>query len=148
MPRAVPLLVVLSVGFAPAPVYRERPDSIKVDLEALQGEWQSVNCSLEGGEPTVGGGDDTAVYRGDRMSRLHKGVVNARWVIALDPSKEPRRMDLKGVEVPDQTVLCIYRIDGDTLTFAFRNQVDATERPKDFRPRPLVGIEVFRRKKP
>jgi hypothetical protein len=35
MRRVLPLLTVLCLGFAPAPVYRERPEPIKNDLQAL-----------------------------------------------------------------------------------------------------------------
>lgn len=38
MRRVVPLLIVLCLGFAPAPVYRERRDT-RTDLEKMRGEW-------------------------------------------------------------------------------------------------------------
>jgi hypothetical protein len=48
-------------------------------------------------------------------------------------------------------LLGIYRLDGDTLTCAFRNSpgaAGAPERPADFQPHPLMCVEVYRRKKP
>ena len=38
MRRVVPLLIVLCLGFAPAPVYREKPGASKGDLEKMQGK--------------------------------------------------------------------------------------------------------------
>ena len=42
----------------------------------------------------------------------------------------------------------IYRLDGDTLTVAFRNHWNDPRRPTDFEPRDGVGIYVLTRKKP
>jgi uncharacterized protein (TIGR03067 family) len=88
------------------------------------------------------------VYVGDRVSRLSNRVVTARWIIVLGPSKQLKWMDMKDADVPGQTLLCIYKIEGDTLTFAFRDQPNATDRPKDFRPHHLRGVEVWHRKRP
>jgi uncharacterized protein (TIGR03067 family) len=148
MRRVLPLLILLNLGLAPAPVFRGKPETSKDELKALQGEWECVRYSLKGAAFSSHGGGTTAVFSGARQSRLHEGTLTARWVVVLDPSKEPKWMDLKSENVPGQTLSGIYRLDGDTLIVAFRNKADATERPKDFRENPLMSIEVFRRKKP
>jgi uncharacterized protein (TIGR03067 family) len=148
MRHVLPLLIVLSLGFAPAPVYREKRDPAKDDLKALQGEWECVGYSINGEEPSVGVGKSKVVHLEDRLSCLSNGAVTARYVVVLNPSKEPKWIDLKDVDVPGRAVLGIYRLDGNTLTCAFRNQVNTKERPKEFRPHPLMIVEVFHRKKP
>jgi uncharacterized protein (TIGR03067 family) len=145
--RSLVPLAILSLAFAPLPFPRPaKGGKAASDLKALQGEWVRVSCSLNGGPPAASGGEDTAVYDGARLARLHRGVASARWVVTLDPSKEPRRMDMEDAAAPGRKLLCIYRLDGDTLTCAFRNQVNAPERPTDFEPHALMGVEVFRRK--
>ena len=47
MRRVVPLLIVLCLGFAPAPVYREKRDT-HTDLEKMQGSWQLVYTVKDG----------------------------------------------------------------------------------------------------
>jgi uncharacterized protein (TIGR03067 family) len=64
--------------------------------------------------------------------------------LSLNPSKKPKQMNLKDADEPNNTVLGIYRIDGDTLHFAF-SQGNATERPIDFNP--YRGLLVLKRKK-
>jgi hypothetical protein len=48
MRRALPPLIVLCLGFAPAPVYRGKPDASKGVLERMQGEWALVRQTLNG----------------------------------------------------------------------------------------------------
>ena len=84
---------------------------------------------------------------GNRLYCLSNCVTSRKWVVTLDPSKNPKRMDLKDVELLGHTVLCIYKLNSDTLTCAFSNQVNALERPTDFNPHRLMGVEVFKRKK-
>ena len=140
MSRIVPLLIVLSLGFAPAPVYRQKPNT-KTDLEKMQGVWERVSCSTNRDE-------ETAVYCGNRLSCFHKGGTSTQCDVVLDSSKEPRWIDRKDADVPDQKLLGIYKLDGDTLTCAWRMQYNAPDRPKEFRPHPLMCLEVYRRKKP
>jgi hypothetical protein len=92
MRRVVPPLIVLCLGFAPAPVYRERPDA-RTDLEKLQGEWERVSCSTNGDEETV-------VYRRNRLSCFHQDGTSTRWDVVLDLSKERKRPVMGHTAVP------------------------------------------------
>src|SRR5262249_24375549 len=56
-----------------------------------------------------------------------------------------KRMDEKAA---DKSLAEIYRLDGDTLTVAFRNQWNDPRRPTDFEPRDGIGIYLLVRKKP
>jgi uncharacterized protein (TIGR03067 family) len=148
MRRFLPLIAILSLAFAPAPFPRPlKADPGKADLKKMQGEWECVSWSLNGNPLVTVNRRVTAVYDGNRMSCLTNGVATAKWVVTLDPSKEPKRMDLKDVNAPGETLLGIYKLDGDTLTCAFRNQANTSERPTDFNPHRLMGVEVYKRKK-
>jgi uncharacterized protein (TIGR03067 family) len=81
------------------------------------------------------------------MSAFCNGVPTAKWIVTLDSSREPKRMDLKEVDAPVQKVLCIDKFDGDTLTLAYHFGTNASERPTDFKPGRLIFIEVLKRRK-
>jgi uncharacterized protein (TIGR03067 family) len=146
MRRVLPLLAVLLMGFAPAPFPKPGRDG-RDDLAAMRGEWEVVGESLSGSPLRPAAASYTAVYDGNRVDMLTNGVAIAKWVVTLDPSKKPKRMDLKKADAPGQALLCIYKLDGDTLTFAYYNRVNAPERPIDFNPNRLMVIEVYKRKK-
>ena len=51
MRRALPLLAVACLAFAPAPFHRDaRVDAGKEDLRRMQGEWVVVSRTRNGGE--------------------------------------------------------------------------------------------------
>jgi len=114
------------------------------DLKALQGEWVLVAESL-GGSIHAPGDSYAVVFEGNRYTFLAGNEVTARWAITLDPTAAPKRMDSMA---DGKSLLSIYRLDGDTLTVAFRNRWNDPRRPTDFEPRDGVGIYVLARKKP
>jgi uncharacterized protein (TIGR03067 family) len=143
MRRVLPLLSILCLAFAPVPF--PKPDRrTPKDLAAMRGEWEVISCHINGGLASTDG--HTAVFDGNRLHRLTEGRTTIKWIVTLDSSKKPKWMDLKDANVPGRTLLCIYKLEGDTLTCAFCNEVNAQERPTDFNP-DLMGLEVFKRKK-
>jgi uncharacterized protein (TIGR03067 family) len=146
MRRILPLLAVLLMGFAPAP-FPKPGRNTTADLAALRGEWELVSASSNGGPFSADGGWSSSVYDGNRLSSFRKGVATCKWIVTLYPLKEPKRMDLKEVDAPGQAVLCIYKLDGDTLTLAYHFGAHASERPTDFKPHESTFIEVLKQKK-
>jgi len=132
----IPLLVVLTGG----PLPEARP----AGLEALQGEWVLVAESLNGSPIRPPRGSYTVVFDGSRSTVSAGKEVTARWEVTLDPTAKPARMDEKA---DGKSVAEIYRLDGDTLTIAFRNRWNDPRRPTDFEPRAGVGIYVLARQK-
>ena len=132
----IPLLFVLPGGLPPL--------AQTADLKALQGEWVLVAESLSGSPIRSPRGSYTVTFNGTQCTVRAGKEVTARWEVALDPTKEPKRMD----ETADgKSLAAIYRLDGDTLTVAFRNHWNDPRRPTDFEPRDGVGIYVLTRKK-
>ena len=68
--------------------------------------------------------------------------------MTLDPSKKPMRMDLIDPNMAENNRLGIYKLDGDTLTFALCFHDNGSTRPTDFQPYKHKCIWVFKRKKP
>jgi uncharacterized protein (TIGR03067 family) len=147
MRRFLPLLCVLSLGFAPAPFIKPSgPRRPADDLAMLQGEWAQVKYAIGGGglRDTRGGGNFVR-FAGGKMS-FHTGArMNTSWSFTLDPMKSPKWIDLRNDA--GRTLMCIYKIEGDTLTFCFRNAVGAPDRPAEFKPEGRVGLGVYERRK-
>src|SRR4051812_47583614 len=78
MGRALFLIALSSLAFAPLPARKPKADPNAQALKELQGEW--VVTSRNRG-PTAG---MTAVINGDRMTFLLGGEVRTEWVIVLD----------------------------------------------------------------
>jgi uncharacterized protein (TIGR03067 family) len=136
MHRVLPLLGVLCLSFAPAP----EPN----DLQQLQGEWVPVSSVLEGGTVTIEPDKDILVFKGRRLSFVSRGTASARWTVILGPSRKPKTIDLRGDD-PTDSVLGIYRLEGDTLTICNGNSDGA--RPADFVGRRGVWLAVYKRSK-
>jgi len=137
MSCVIPLLAVLAAAPPPA--------AQLADLKALQGEWTLVAESLNGSRIHPPRDSYRMVVDGKQVIMLAGEEVTARWEVTLDPTTRPKRMDEKA---DGKSLAEIYRLDGDTLTVAFRNHWNDPRRPTDFEPRDGVGIYVLTRKKP
>ena len=84
--RSLGLLAVLSLGFAPAPFPKPaKPVPVDTDLMALQGEWLE-----EGGSQVV------YLFAGTKVTVTQNGRHCSGWIMALDPKRIPKAMDLAG----------------------------------------------------
>jgi uncharacterized protein (TIGR03067 family) len=102
------LLVALSVATAGPLPFPRPPKPMGPDLKALQGEWEVVRVYYRETRPPAG----AIVVEGDRLSFLLNGERQTAWGLALDPSREPKQMDLRmGVN----TMLAVYRVEKDAL---------------------------------
>jgi uncharacterized protein (TIGR03067 family) len=147
MRRVVPLLIVLSLGFAPAPVYREKPVAATTDLKALQGDWKA----------TLYNGEDPAIYwkgfklivRANRATfhtaRGKAGLDGPTWVFTTDTRASPKAITLRDQEKPfEYFYRCIYRLEGDRLTLSVPHR-DDTPRLVDFSINRDATVWVFSR---
>jgi uncharacterized protein (TIGR03067 family) len=138
--RAVVLFVVAvgSLAFAPAPFPRSAQREGGDDLKKLQGTW--VRTSLNGKPENV-----TAHVKGDRM--LYDSKDDA-WVITLDTSHKPKRVDFVRVD-GKMNFRGVYRLEGDTFTYSLLMNVNDADRPLDFEAtRPGAWVGVYKRQKP
>jgi uncharacterized protein (TIGR03067 family) len=111
MRRFLPLLVLLSLAFAPAPL--PRPERKADDSKKMQGRWVLVSRLYEGRQTSH---VVAAVeVEGDRWTYVNaKGDWRASGKMTLDTSKVPRRLDWG----PGQH-RGVYELRGDTLVFVF-----------------------------
>jgi uncharacterized protein (TIGR03067 family) len=139
------LVAVLSVGLAPVPKPRApKAPTAEQELKRLQGTWEPVSLSLDGEsqELTL---TATQVIKGDRLHCLRDGELTTGWKVTLDPSKRPKAMDLTAER--DQRLVCVYELEGDTLTVCHGDQLTVKGRPADVKPGEGVWVEVLERVK-
>jgi uncharacterized protein (TIGR03067 family) len=119
----------------------------KKELDRLQGEWTMVFLEQRGRKVrdeivkqfklTIKGDlwADTAA-RGQETAQT-------RTVITIDPSEDPKTIDLTTKAGNDEFVLPgIYKLDGDTLTLCRAAAPGDVERPKGFRTTAEEGVLI------
>ncbi len=122
------LFTTLSLGFAPAPVYRPKPETKPDHWKMLVGRW--VGDTPNKGY-TVDISDGRMVYNGTII-----------YTLTLDPVARPATYDIKGTAGTTATFTGIYKLEGDTLTLCYNGGNQG--RPAAFGK----GInEVYKRKK-
>ena len=132
MRRTVLLLVLLVgsvLGFAPAPVFRERPDDSKAVLRRLQGTW-TVSRYEQGGRTVYGKGEAyTIVIEKDHLTyfRALNGSSLVKWnslTLKLDPNPTPAEIDLISSHDPNIILSGVYDLKGDTLRMVYQINTD------------------------
>src|SRR5262245_16705066 len=117
----------------------EPPMDARKELASLQGEWAMVSMETRGTKAA-----DTQVKRyrltikGDKWivsSGQRKGGEPAGSTMVIDPSKQPKTLDLKASRTTSKG---IYKLEGDTLTLC--RVTGKGERPKEFKTTAEAGI--------
>jgi uncharacterized protein (TIGR03067 family) len=143
--RVIIPLVLLSLAFAPAPLprspraHRQRRD----DLAALQGEWVAVWTMLNNNVKRREA-DYVVTIKGRTLSHLFGGQASATWAIDPDPRHAPPRLNQRSKTT---VLLSIYRLEGDTLTLCWRNDLKDNTWPVDFYGGAGIGVTFYRRKR-
>jgi uncharacterized protein (TIGR03067 family) len=139
MRRAIPLLALLCLAFAPAPFPRRQPPDAagRRDLQAMQGVWAERFA------------DSAAVtITGDRME-YHPDHA---WKLTLHARADPRRVAATGVgsENAGKTRVGLYRLEKGKLIICWRrDSAGKLEWPSSLDPfHKDVWIEVFTLVKP
>ena len=153
-------LLVGSVAAA-APVPKEKPP-LNPDLAAMQGTWKLTDIKSGGLslgakfaadlELTMEVRDGTMITTGQKFKQRITSTF------ALDTTADPRRItvatgketDLDGKPLADaatpKTTVCLYKIDGDTLTIA-GGTGDEKDPPKNFTDKGVMSMTYTRVKK-
>jgi len=106
-------------------------DNLKQQFDQFQGTWKVT--ALEVGGHTLAAKDyenDLVTFKKGEMTVVRKGTVVNVYRVKLDPSKEPKQVELLGVTGLDEgkTLRGIYRLEADRLTLC----VGPGERARDF----------------
>jgi uncharacterized protein (TIGR03067 family) len=123
-------LVLVLFALLASAVVADEPD----DLKLLAGTWKPTAADL--------GGNKIDAMVLEKASFLVEGenytiTVNdfvEKGSLKLDPKKEPKALDFFPTQGNNngKTFLCVYKIDGDTLTICY--SLDGTTRPENFEP--------------
>ena len=129
----------------------EEKDPVQAELKKLDGAWKQIDALYQGERipeqwsqrtPTV-----YYVFTRDKCVELHNDQVNGEITIKIDPTKNPKTLDVTGTEGKHKgkTVLCIYELTDDTLKIGFVPGSD--RRPPDFSKPDSMTIFTFKRDK-
>ena len=118
------LLLMASLGFAPAPIYRAERDPNTVAMRSLAGDWHLHYMRV--GDNVIDDGMATWVIDKGRMKNPAGGSVID---ITLDATKDPKHFDFCIVDLKWHHK-GIYQLKGNTLTVYFHFGRDG--RPTDF----------------
>jgi uncharacterized protein (TIGR03067 family) len=123
----------------------------KKDRDLIQGTWKVTRLEYGGRINTEHFREDTWIFKGDQLTLIGDGKVFYKMTFKLDPTKQPKTIDLtitEGDSDVGRTDLGIYRLAENTLTLSR----SLSERPKEFagagkRGRPgLITLERVKAK--
>jgi uncharacterized protein (TIGR03067 family) len=120
----------------------------EADQRRFQGAWQFVAVEQDANKlPQEKLGDGKWVFEGDK-STLRFGTQLQEGKLTLDPSKDPRHIDIAVTAGPDKgtTYRGIYKFVDDELVLCFPGSTKA-ERPKEFSGKAGNGQAVYVLKK-
>jgi uncharacterized protein (TIGR03067 family) len=148
MPRAVLLaLAALSLGFAPAPFLKsQKLRAAEAELAALDGDWELVSYNENGEEKEVEPGGVLTCSRGEVTEFLF-GERASMGTVSLDPTKNPKAIDVDLYKAGFAKSLGIYRLDGGHLVCCLAYPPLSPDRPGAFEAGEGRLIAVFKRKK-
>jgi uncharacterized protein (TIGR03067 family) len=126
--------LLYAVAFMTLPCVALGDDAKKVESK-IDGTWQAKTAEL-GGKKLP---DETVA---NLKLTLKKGEYEVqaesldRGTVTYHDSAEPKEMDIKGVEGPNQgkTILAIYELSGDKLKICY--ELSGKSRPTEFKTRP------------
>lgn len=112
----------------------------KSDQEKTQGKWKIVYCEFSGRDVTQTVSDVEDTISGDKWLRPNRRTAEYR--LKLDPTKNPKWVDLSADRLGDQTLKGIYSLDGDKLTICYAYDPESP-RPTEFKTMPGVSGYVY-----
>jgi uncharacterized protein (TIGR03067 family) len=104
-------------------------DQAGSDREKMQGKWKIVRCEFSGrDDPQPVGVEDTIT--GEKW--LRPGRRTGEYRLKLDPSKDPKQVELSADRLGDETLKGIYLLEGDKLTICYAYD-PSSPRPTGFK---------------
>jgi len=144
-----PSLVAVSVVGLLTAAEPGDPKKVNEEAKAMEGTWELVSAELGGqklpGEVTK---TLTLVLAGEKYTVKSPGPDDTG-TVRLDPAKQPKELDVTGVEGPNKGKFfpAIYQLDGDSLKVCY--DLDGKKRPTEFKSAPGTKqfLAVYTRKK-
>jgi uncharacterized protein (TIGR03067 family) len=144
------LLALLLIAVDTVPMWADPPkelsDAARKELKTLEGKWRVVRFVHSDRETAPEDGDDPIIveFRGDTID--FAGSANGM-VVDLEPAANPKGLDFMtrmaaGIFKKDSTCESVYKLDGNTLTWALYTGRDKN-RPTSFNnPTEAGGIVI------
>ena len=130
------LMMLVSLGFAPAPVYRPKPDPAADDLALLQGKWLRTMQKFDD-KPAAP--DNNTIVAFEKSAFIFPAI---RYQITLDIGEGKRFMYLQDNNKP-KAYVALYRISGDELILCFSQKNGVL--PQSMDGGPGMYIYTFKR---
>ncbi len=116
-----------------------KKDIANRDMKIIQGRWRLMKLEVNGVGTLLGfiqkSKDESygAVFAGDKltMNFITEGKGLKGFTVRLDAEQKPKAIDLQPLEDAKETLLGIYRLEGDDLTICY-NKTGKQERPTAF----------------
>ena len=126
-----------------------KPDdkAAQEELKKLAGDW---NCTASefGGEkaPEAAYKGLTMTIKGDTFKVLADGKVIDEGTVKIDPTKNPKTLDLDSSKTKQPRIRGIYKLDGDKLLICYGA---SNERPTEFASKKgtMLSLDTYERKK-
>ena len=111
----------------------------KSEQEKMQGKWKIVRCEFSGqDQPQPLGTEDTI----SDSKWLRPNRRTAEYRLELDPSKDPKCVDLSADRLGARKLKGIYSLDGDRLTICYAYEPELP-RPTEFKTTPDVKAYIY-----
>ena len=126
----------VTAGVSRALAAADDDPKVKAELKKFQGTWVVI-YGEKAGEEQEQVGDHQLKFDGETFSLSVHGHVEDKGTFKLDPSKNPKEIDirLRDRNNDEKTVLGIYTWDGENLKLCLGKPRGGT-RPKDFTTMP------------
>jgi uncharacterized protein (TIGR03067 family) len=113
----------------------EAPKEAQKELEKLQGTWRLVSGEESGDELTPEAAKRERmqfIFKGETLIIKHKDQVIEEFSVTVDPSKDPKQIDLRFTKGDDKGKIClgIYSIDGDQMKICTNTKLHPTTKEK------------------
>jgi uncharacterized protein (TIGR03067 family) len=130
--------MLLALALLAGAVGAQEGNTVKEELERLQGVWLLDKLEVSGKEEAKAAGAKLT-FEGEKLTILGGLKDREEVTFKINPTSKPRKMDITNDQ--GRTVRAIYDLDGDLLRICF--QRDGNARPKEFTSEGKVATSLL-----